>query len=844
MKIGLKDFQEDAVEELIKELSKAKREVKEDGLQAVVLSSPTGSGKTVITAALMESILEGSDGIPAERDAVFLWFSDQPELNEQSRKKILDCSDRFRENDIVMIGPDFDQETFDGGKLYFVNAQKLGRDKLLTTKGDHRNYTIWETIQNSSDLYKDQFYLIIDEAHRGMNRTSYDEKFSRTTVQKLVLGDPGLGINPIGMVIGISATPDRFLRLLQGTQQKVNRRIPRVIEIDPEVVRISGLLKDKIVLFHPEEEQYSDWTLLSAATRQLVMMRREWSKYTLSQGNDEVHPAMVIQVEDRSDTSITKTNLELVIRTIEDEYGTISDEEIAHCFEEDVDISVGNKRIRKIEASKIQDQKNIKFILFKMSLTTGWDCPRAEVMMSFRKAKDYTLIAQLIGRMVRTPLARRIEAQELLNSVSLYLPHYDSDGLRNVIDHLKNDPDFVPPTSIENGNNQVILNRHKDFDHVFKVLGEIPTYPLEKSRKTSNVRRLIKLSRLLTSFHQIDSEALDNSKNLIIQTLFNVKEKLKTKDKNFATKISEADEMIINPITVEQGIWRELPGESLRVKLSEPNIAELFNRCGKRLGEGLHLDYWSTYYDRQNPNASKLELFLTLQHKEVYEELENVCKLRLNELFETHKLAIKALSTSEQEKYNIIRGQSKIPEKIEFIAPTQILFYGDIRSSDYELYDKHLYITDKGVFPAKLNGWEKATIEAEILREDVVGWLRNFDRKTWSFSIPYEDAGKIKPMYPDFLVVRKLGDNLIIDILEPHRDDLDDNWKKAVGLAKFAGEHWNSFGRIELIRKSGTRLKRLNFNDENVRTRVAGVKSNDHLDTLFDILSTELYKQL
>ena len=46
-------------------------------------------------------------------------------------------------------------------------------------------------------------------------------------------------------------------------------------------------------------------------------------------------------------------------------------------------------------------------MFFKMALSTGWDCPRAEVMMSFRRAEDHTYIAQLLGRMVRTPLARR-----------------------------------------------------------------------------------------------------------------------------------------------------------------------------------------------------------------------------------------------------------------------------------------------------------------------------------------------------------------------------------------------------------------------------------------------------
>ena len=64
-----------------------------------------------------------------------------------------------------------------------------------------------------------------------------------------------------------------------------------------------------------------------------------------------------------------------------------------------------------------QQDMRLRVVLFKLSLNTGWDCPRAEVMMSFRAAADATYIAQLVGRMVRTPLARRIVDVESLNTV-------------------------------------------------------------------------------------------------------------------------------------------------------------------------------------------------------------------------------------------------------------------------------------------------------------------------------------------------------------------------------------------------------------------------------------------
>lgn len=54
MKIELKGFQDAAVDRLIDQLGRAKGEVSGGGdHQAVILAAPTGSGKTVITAALM-----------------------------------------------------------------------------------------------------------------------------------------------------------------------------------------------------------------------------------------------------------------------------------------------------------------------------------------------------------------------------------------------------------------------------------------------------------------------------------------------------------------------------------------------------------------------------------------------------------------------------------------------------------------------------------------------------------------------------------------------------------------------------------------------------------------------
>lgn len=85
----------------------------------------------------------------------------------------------------------------------------------------------------------------------------------------------------------------------------------------------------------------------------------------------------------------------------------------------------------------------------------------------------------------------------------------------------------------------------------------------------------------------------------------------------------------------------------------------------------------------------------------------------------------------------------------------------------------------EGNFSTKLNQWEHLLIEHEMKQEGFVGWLRNFDRKPWALSLPYEHLGQTKPMYPDFLVIRKEQGNFVVDILEPHGDQFNDNYAKA-----------------------------------------------------------------
>lgn len=827
MKIELKPFQETAAARMREALNNAQREVRRGGPQAIVLSSPTGSGKTVTITALIERIYRGYESYPADRDATFLWLSDSPELNAQSRDKIVQQSDVFEEPNLVMIEPPFSQEYFETGKIYFLNTQKLGKDSLLTRPGNNREFSIWQTIQNTSTAKPANFYLIIDEAHRGMMEKRGERARANSIVQRFIKGDPENGMQPVKLLIGMSATPDRFNNLIEGTD-RINRPIP----IDAEDVKESGLLKDRIVLFHPKEPQHSDWSLLEEATRRWKAFCKAWRKYCEAQRMEHiVEPVLVIQVENGTERQITRTDLSQVVEVVHRVTGTLPENAWAHAFEEDKAIPANEQMIRKIEASKIESDAEAKVVLFKMSLTTGWDCPRAEVMMSFRKAVDSTLIAQLVGRMVRTPLARSIEGQDFLNTVSLYLPHYDSAGLEAILGKLNDpDPEIGPGVTTEDGTKLTSLIRDPTKADLFAKLEKLPSYRVERITKTSNIRRLMKLARLI-SFDEINVSELDQAKKLVVKTLSTELTRLK-KQAGFVGDITANKEIEVREVWVEYGEWKEIePSKTKKIRATPENIEDLFNECARKLGEGLHMEFWRWKREEDDdPLLAKLQLYGILQDKSAWQRLEKVCSERIDELFQKYADQIKVLVSGRQENYKRIKRTAKHPQPEALSLPPEL----EVKE-EKPLWDRHLYVDKNGKFGAKFNKWETKVLQEELAKDDVVGWWRNVPRKPWAFCVAFQMHGEYKPVYPDLIVFRKEKKKLLADLLDPHDSGLPDAAEKAKGLAIFARDEGAQFGRIELIvLTQNDEIRRLDLNQESIRDKVLKVTSKSHLDQLFE----------
>ncbi len=834
MKIELFQFQKDALDNLRKRLNLARPAASPEAPQAITLSAPTGSGKTIIMTALFEAILDQPDDQldwptdwQPQPDAVILWVSDMPELNEQTKLKIERQSDKvYRVGQLEMITTSFDEERLQGGRIYFVNTQKLAGDRRLTTVGDGRTYSIWTTLTNTARAIPDRFYVVIDEAHRGMT-SGKGSATAQTIIQQFIKGNKETGLVKMPLIIGVSATPKRFNELLADTDHTQHK-----VPVPVEDVKLSGLIKERVLIHHPANPTNAEMGILEEAARRWQVMTEQWATYCSAEGERPVRPILVIQIEDGTPT---RTNLSDAIKAVEDGIGRpLRDAELAHALMDKGGLKEGTRVIRYIDPSRIDDDPDVSVVFFKMALSTGWDCPRAEVMMSFRSAQDHTYIAQLLGRMVRTPLARRIESTAELNDVHLYLPYFNAEAVKQVITALQTSDDIVPAETGE-GTQLVTLNRRAGTESIFAAIevAELVTYKVNTVRAQSDIRRYQAIAMGLTR-DGIDPNSWDTAKTDAVMWIGEQVAALKAsgdfeKARKSLTQVGLRTVMVTGVTGMAEG------QEDYVVDVSDLDVDRQFEEAGRALGQGygLHQLYRKAHASRDGQEV-KLEAIIVAASAAARAALESKSKTKFENLFDATKSAIAKLPEQARAGYDKLKSASVTPESVPWRCQDTIDFRRDPKEP---LWADHLYVEADGTFRTSLTSWEEGVLRDEMKRDDFAGWLRNVDRKAWSLEVPYQEDGVWKPMFPDMLIVRNSGGGFEFDILEPHDDSRTDNIHKAKGLALFAERHGDKFKRIQMIRKKGDSYVRLEMNKSAVQTRVRKASTNSEIDSIFDDLA-------
>jgi type III restriction enzyme len=629
------------------------------------------------------------------------------------------------------------------------------------------------------------------------------------------------------------------------------KRTRQTVDVSPAEARDSGLIKKYITVWHTDEEQKSDYSLLARAGEEFDLFEKEWARHHKDNPESkEVAPALVIQVEDGngkkgSKQELSKTDLEKDIDVLMEKVPDLEEDQIAHCFQDGADKSFGRHTIRYVAPSDIEAATDIRVIFFKMSLTTGWDCPRAEVIFSHRGAKDETYIAQLLGRMVRTPLAYEVSSPEKLSGVTLFLPSYNQDTVTSVVDRLReDDPEGgVPANDVQIGNTLQMLHRSKDKSHqeVFTQIETLPAFKVERVPELKPVRRLLQLGDRL-AIDGIDAKAKERYEKALFSSIEAELKKLQKDPERYKSIIDELDVIDIAGQTFAPNDGeQDVQEEKAKVETHSINIDDSFKLAGRKLSAG-----YQDKYLKQRAEADPKESVASIKKDFIAVVLDDISLTQIEdkaqvlcdkELEKFNAEINKTLSKDEISKYRAIRQQAAKPFPDPWTLPE-----GPIEAKKgAEVWEKHLFVTNDKEYSGTFTELEKAVLEADIPAKDCVGWLRNEDRKSWAFSLVYDLNGEKKNMYPDFLFFRKEGKHIVVDIVEPHTTSKSDSLSKAQGLAEFAAEHGDDYGRIEFIDFVGTgknkKLARINLKDAKIQKRV---KSIDTSDALADILAENI----
>ena len=835
MKLHLLDFQNEKADELVRKIDVAQMVLRVDKSQpqAVILSSATGSGKTVIIAKALEAVVNGDADRMPNAEATILWLSDSPELNEQSKQKFADYSDIFTSGQLETIETSFDKQLFEPGRIYLINTQKFSVSSTLTRgPSDLRQYTIWQTIANTIEERGENFLLVIDEAHKGMlaTRTQADETEAQTIVQRFLLGQPGI-IPKVPLILGISATPKRF----QGMVASSGRTAHSVI-IDPSVVRTSGLLKHRLLIHCPEARQkHADDSLLREAVRQHKAMKAAWEKYCIVAKERMVRPMLVIQVEDGKTTQnlFSKTNLDQVIRSMREEIPGISPDAICHCFQDEAAVPADGIKIRKAEPSKLQEDAFAEVVLFKTALSTGWDCPRAETMMSYRTAKDATMIEQLIGRMIRAPLARSIESNEALNTTRLYLPGFDRIAVALIIKKLGNpENEDALATEVDEANAYECYDRNPACADVFTAFPTLPSYRVPRSIQLPALVRLLRLVNRLSISTKIDKDAKGQVLSTLVKVLASEADGRKDSP-GFEACVSNAKNIRVEGHLFDVRANRHRMHNREIIEASEENVDQIFRAASRRISgeEELGLAYWKERHSDEDHLRARLEFYALVQEQTVRTKLEQWSRERFDELYAKHADAIQDLPSAKQKDIERLAGgqEKPIPSPFRFMDVIEV-------KRGPEAETDHLYCTKDGTFcpPSRLNGWEQRILVEERKVPQFLGWFRNPSTGEDRLAIPYQDGtGTWRTKSVDFLTFHKVGENIKCSIIEPHDISDTSSWCIAKGLATYAETHGKLFARIELTIEAGGKIKRLELNKPSVRQEIGAINSNEALKALF-----------
>lgn len=336
------EFQNECVEYLIDKTSELVSK------KVITVKAPTGAGKTVILIKYVDEFLKNSNGKMA-----FVWLCPGKGDLEQQSKDSMDA-----------LAPHIDTRNllfsmlmgFEGGSVTFINWEQVTK-KGNTALKDSERANLFEMI---AAAHKEgiQFVVIIDEEH--MNNTKKADDIINAFAPK--------------NIIRVSATAVK---------------VPQneFYEIPEEEVINAGLISRAIYVNEGVDETRqitNDYEYLL----DLADEKRKTIQENYDLLNVKVRPLVLIQFPAGQPETI---------KSVEDKL-----ESMGYTYDNGM-VAIWMSDDKKNVENLTENDGSAAFLLMKQAVSTGWDCPRAKILVKLREGGSEDFQIQTIGRIRRMP---------------------------------------------------------------------------------------------------------------------------------------------------------------------------------------------------------------------------------------------------------------------------------------------------------------------------------------------------------------------------------------------------------------------------------------------------------
>lgn len=707
MTYGSKEYQVIAIEQLIKSVSELL--VKDASNKVCVFQSPTGSGKTVMVAKFIEEIIKE---LP-ENDFCFLWVSiGKGDLHKQSKKSLDRIFDGFPNVNLL-------EEEFFGSRNYIeqnevvvVNWEKLySKYNSGEQKGEWKNKVMRdgeginfiEVLQTTKE--KRKIILIIDESH-------YASDAQRTSELRTIIN--------ADVTLEMSATPK-----IQPSAQDIAKGNAKFVYVDPKEVIEEGMIKKELIINENLEKLVDDEKTSQDIIIESAYNKRLELKDAYTNAGTNINPLCLIQLPNAEAGAAKK---EVIEAFLADKGITEANGKLAVWLSEEK--SDGLEEISDFESE-------VEFLLFKQAIDTGWDCPRAHILVKLRDIQSYTFEVQTVGRILRMPEQMHYEDENLntgfiftnLQKITVQKEDYNP----NIIKHLKSvrKPTYKPlllpsyyKSRVDFGD--ITLSFGKTLEQVFCSAFDIELNP--------------------TMINTAENGEKIKSKGLTTD-IATYKESLLTDKKITGT---DFDELI--------GVLNESDDRTALAKLADNDLQDMFSSVVKENLSGFAPK-------RSVPTVRGAIYQWFKKYLGINYQMENGI-IHIQYLFLHNKNLSKfsellSKATGEYKPIKKAEVRAKIEETIYDWDIKKEEFYNQHTDEKLEyklcIYDP-CYLSKDRYTPEK-----EFEIHLETKADKVEWWFKNGVSKKDFFGIKYEENDLPQTFYPDYVLQLKSGKTFIGD---------------------------------------------------------------------------------